>query len=63
MAQRKVSYSDLILQILDINLDSFEFNIATQSSSNDLGKGAFGDVKLVREKASGKLFALKRVHI
>jgi len=29
MVQRKVSYSDLILQILDINLDSFEFNIAT----------------------------------
>ena len=44
------------------SLDDYEFVNIPKRSNGDLGKGAFGEVKLVKEKATGKLFALKQVN-
>ena len=41
------------------SLDDYEFVNIPKKANGDLGKGAFGEVKLIKEKSSGKLFALK----
>lgn len=43
-------------------LEDYEFVNIPKKSNGDLGKGAFGEVKLVKEKGSGKLFAIKQVY-
>ena len=37
-------------------------NVYTIVEDKDLGKGTFGSVKLVKERATGKLYAMKIVY-
>lgn len=41
------------------SLDEYEFVNLPKKSNGDLGRGAFGEVRLVKEKSTGKLFAIK----
>lgn len=43
------------------SLDDYEF-VQFPNKKNELGRGSYGCVKLVREKASGQLFALKEMN-
>ena len=44
------------------SLDDYEFINIPKKTTGDLGKGAFGEVKLIKEKSTGKLFALKQIN-
>ena len=46
-----------------MELTDFEFVLnATKDKHLILGKGAYGEVKLIKEKATDRLFALKSVN-
>lgn len=42
------------------SLEDYE-EVVGKNKSSDLGKGSFGNVKLVKEKKTGQLFAMKTV--
>ncbi len=43
------------------SLEDFEFINKPRKATGELGKGAFGEVKLAKEKKTGKIVAIKQV--